>query len=138
MQELVIKAVAKNKRGILSNNTWYNADKALEGEVFKELSAGSVIEAEISDGKWVKEFKATGKASAKAATPAPAASESHAKRSNEFRTPEQIIRNECMNAVFASPAIAVALQGATKEEVAQTLKDFTDMAVKYVSEGAWK
>ena len=56
--ELLVKAVAKNNRGILSNDTWFNADKSLYGEPFKALRPGSVITADVSDNKWIKSFTA--------------------------------------------------------------------------------
>lgn len=139
--ELLVEAVSKNKRGFLANDTWYNADNALEGEVFKDVKKGMTLEVEAS-GKWVKEFSIAG-GGAVAVVPAKAkpafAGKSYSPEPKDPSVQDRIGRGNATNAVLGSPYLGALIEkqsGSEAEAIAETKKMIESVAA-YINTGTF-
>ncbi len=139
--ELVIEAVSKNKRGVLANDTWWNADNSLEGEVFKDVKKGNKLDVENS-GKWIKSFEVVGqgvlptKAKSTSTESAPTASYTSSK------TPEvqdRIGRGNAVNAVLGSPYLGTLIEklAGSEAEAIQNTQNMIEKVAAYINTGTF-
>lgn len=136
--ELVIEAVSKNKRGFLANDTWYNADNALEGEVFKDVKKGAVLEVEAS-GKWVKSFEVVGQGAVPAKSSSKPAFVAKAAEPRDPSIQDRIGRGNATNAVLGSPYLGALIEkqsGSEAEAIMETKKMIESVAA-YINTGTF-
>lgn len=125
-----------SKFGVMIDGDWKNLSKFHKGVSLDGINAGDVVEIELQKDKYITalELVEAGNGSQQqSSAPAPdSQAKSAVSKAGQFRTQEEIIRQEALNAVLSSPWLGEFYKAMDYSEAVSSAMTLAAKAVEFV------